>query len=133
MHRDRREFSYLQNSLESCQSFRRRTCKKKNLIQTSRRSQSGSAAEFLGPTSPSARARAGRPLFPENDQRRRGDLHRSLLPADPGRGDMGGQEKGGGQRLRGGSHAGRPLDRALRRDIHDDGDLGRRWLHQRHR
>jgi len=46
---------------------------------------------------------------------------------------MGGQEKGSGQRLRGGGHAGRPLDRALRRDIHDDGDLGWRWLHQRHR
>jgi len=46
---------------------------------------------------------------------------------------MGGQEKGSGQRLRGGGHAGRPLDRALRRDIYDDGDLGRWWLYQRHR
>lgn len=46
---------------------------------------------------------------------------------------MGGQEKGSGQRLRGGGYASRSLDRALRRDIHDDGDLGWWWLHQRHR
>jgi len=43
---------------------------------------------------------------------------------------MGGQEEGVGQRFRGGGHAGRPLDRTLCRDIHDDGDLGRWRLYQ---
>lgn len=131
----RREFNILRNFLESRlwkDFLKGRTCPK-NWIQISRRSQSGSAAELLGPTSSSARARAGGHLFPENDQHRWGCLGRSLLPGDPGRGNMGGQKERGRQRFRGGGHASWPLHRAFRRDFHDDGDLGRRWLHQRHR
>ena len=46
---------------------------------------------------------------------------------------MGGQKEGNWQRFRGGSDASWSLDRPVRRDIHDDSDLGRRWLYQRHR
>lgn len=92
-----------------------------------------STATPHGRAPPSVRVHASGPVLTEDDQHCRHHLDRSVLRADPGRRDMGRQEERGGQRLRGGSHASGSFHRSVRRDIHDDRDLGRRWLHQRHR
>lgn len=92
-----------------------------------------STAEPLGLSSPTVRVHASGPVLTEDDQLRWRRVHRSVLRADPGSGNMGRQEEGGRQRLRGGSHASGSFDRFVRRDIHDDGDLGRWRLHQWYR
>lgn len=72
-----------------------------------------STAEPLGLSSPTVRVHASGPVLTEDDQLRWRRVHRSVLRADPGSGNMGRQEEGGRQRLRGGSHASGSFDRSV--------------------
>lgn len=101
--------------------------------QVSESPKIGSAAIPPGLASPPVRVHASGPVLTEDDQLRRYRVNCPVLRADPGCWNMGGEEEGSWQRLGGGGDACRPFDRPVRRDIHDDGDLGRRWIHQRHR
>lgn len=100
--------------------------------QVSESPKIGSTAIPAGLASPPVRVHASGPVLTEDDQLRRYRVNRPFLRSHPGCRNMGGKEEGSWQRLGGGGDACRPFDRPLRRDIHDDGDLGRRRVHQRH-